>query len=53
MNGKKIFFLSEPQIWYNLNKLWAIGSEIKLFYHVYSYSDQLLIYPTIAIKYNY
>ncbi len=53
LDGKKFLFLSEPQIWYNLNKLWAIGSEIKLFYHVYSYSDQLLIYPTVAIKYNF
>jgi hypothetical protein len=52
LNGKKVFFLSEPQIWYNANKLLAIGSEIKLFYHVYSYSDQLLIYPTLAVKYN-
>jgi hypothetical protein len=52
LSGKKFFFLSEPQIWYNINKLLAFGSEIKLFYHVYTYSDNLLIYPTLAIKYN-
>ncbi|HPG41156.1 MAG TPA: DUF5020 family protein [bacterium] len=51
--GKKLLFLSEPQIWYNINKLLAIGTEIKLFYHVYSYSDGWLVYPTLAIKYNY
>ena len=53
LSGKKFLALGEPQIWYNFNKLFAIGSEIKLFYHVYSYSDHLLIYPTLAIKYNF
>jgi len=52
LSGKKFLFLSEPQVWYNFNQFLAIGSEIKLFYHVYSYSDNLLIYPTVAIKYN-
>lgn len=52
-SGKKLLFLSEPQIWYNINKLLAVGTEIKLFYHVYSYSEGWLVYPTVAVKYNY
>lgn len=53
LNGKELSGIGEPQIWYNINKLFAIGSEIKLYYHVYSYSNHLLIYPTIAVKYEF
>jgi hypothetical protein len=53
LRGKEFSGLGEPQIWYNFNKLFAIGSEIKLYYHVYAYADPLLIYPTIAIKYDF
>lgn len=53
LSGKKFSGIGEPRIWYNINKSFAIGSEIKLYYHVYSYSNHLLIYQTIAVKYEF
>lgn len=44
-------FLSEPQIWYNINKTFSVGSEIEFskdFAGMYGFK----VMPTIAIKYN-
>ena len=53
LSGKEFSGIGEPQIWFNINKSFAIGSEVRLYYHVYSYSDSLLVYPTFAIKYEF
>ncbi|MEJ5244544.1 MAG: DUF5020 family protein [Bacteroidota bacterium] len=45
-------FLSEPQIWYNINKTFSVGSEIELsndFAGMYGFK----VNPTVAIKYNF
>ncbi len=53
INGedKKFVFLSEPQIWYNINKKFSIGGEIELSNN-FSYNDGFMANPTIAIKWN-
>jgi hypothetical protein len=53
LTGKKILFWGQPQIWFNLNKTFSIGSQITLYYNIYSYSENMLIYPTAAIKYQF
>jgi hypothetical protein len=53
LHGKKLSGLGEPRLWLNLNRSFAVGSEIRLYYDVYDYSDGLLIYPIMAIKYQF
>jgi hypothetical protein len=53
MTGKRILFWGQPQIWFNLDKNFSIGSQITLYYHIYSYSENMLIYPSAAIKYRF
>lgn len=50
MGGRRFFFFAEPQIWFNLNKMVALGTKINLFYHVNTPDDLLQAYPTAAIK---
>ena len=52
LGGKALVGIAEPQLWYRLNEVVAVGSEIKLYYHVYAYSDRLLVYPSISLKYD-
>jgi hypothetical protein len=51
-HGKRIALYSEPQLWYNLNRNFSIGTKINLYYHVLINSDILQVYPTIAVKYK-
>lgn len=45
-------FLSEPQIWYNINNSFSIGSEIELSKD-FAGMDGFKIMPTVAIKYKF
>lgn len=56
--GRHLVFLSEPQLWYNLNKQFAVGTEIELSNNfIYSEVDfqnnKFYVNPTIAVKYNF
>lgn len=53
VNGKKIVLWGQPQIWFNLNKAFAVGSQITLYYNVYSYSEGILVYPAIGAKFKF
>ena len=50
-DGKKVVFLSEPQIWYNLTEHFSMGSEIELSYNFYR--DKFYAIPTVAAKWNF
>lgn len=53
LEGKKIIVLTEPQIWYNVVKnKFSIGAEIEISNQFYSYTNYILAYPTLAIKYK-
>lgn len=53
--GKKLVFLSEPQIWYNITEHVSIGSEIELSYNFVNkfYESKFYAIPTIATKWNF
>lgn len=51
--GKKIVFWGQPQMWFNVTRSIFVGSQITLYYNVYSYSDKMLFYPAIAVKYKF
>lgn len=50
--GKRVIFLSEPQIWYNFSPNFSIGSEIELSYN-FARLDKFTAIPTIATKWNF
>lgn len=47
----KYVFLSEPQLWYNICKKFAIGSEVR-FSNNFSGNDGFKVGPTIAAKFT-
>lgn len=55
--GKKLILLTEPQLWYNVDKNLSFGTEIEIsnrFYPAqYGVKDQAYICPTIAAKWNF
>ena len=53
--GKKVVFLSEPQIWYNITPHFSIGSEIELSYNFVNAFNESKFYaiPTLATKWNF
>jgi hypothetical protein len=53
LTGKRLLFWGQPQIWFNLDKNLSIGSQITLYYHIYTYSENMLIFPSAAIKYRF
>ena len=55
VDGKKVVFLSEPQMWYNLTPNFALGSEIELSYNFVNKFAESKFYaiPTLAAKWNF
>ncbi len=49
--GKKVIFLSEPQIWYNFTPNIAVGSEVELSYNFIG--NKFYAIPTLAAKWNF
>jgi hypothetical protein len=45
-------FLSEPQLWYNVNKNFALGSEVELSSN-FGGNQGFMVNPTIAAKYTF
>jgi hypothetical protein len=50
LKGKRFFFFAEPQLWYNLNKTFAVGSKLNCYYHVNIIADIFQAYPTVAVR---
>ena len=48
--GKNISFISEPQIWYNINDSFSIGSEIEFSYNFLFDAEGLQLYPTVGLR---
>ncbi len=45
-------FLAEPQLWYNFNKNFAVGSEVELSNN-FGGHDGFMVNPTCAVKYTF
>ena len=48
----KMVFLTEPQLWYNCTKKFAIGSEVEISSN-FAGHDGFMINPTAALKYTF
>ncbi len=53
--GKKVVFLSEPQLWYNVTPNFALGTEMELSYNFVNKFVESKFYaiPTLATKWNF
>ena len=54
-DGKKLIFLSEPQIWYNITPNFALGSEVELSYNFVNKFNESKFFaiPTLATKWTF
>lgn len=50
-HGRKFVFLTEPQLWYNINKNFSVGGEIELSRGFVT--KDFAAYPTTAVKWNF
>lgn len=48
--GKRFFFFAEPQLWYNVNKTFSLGTRINMYYHINTSDDRFQVYPTAAVR---
>jgi len=47
-------FLTEPQLWYNVNDRIAVGGEVEISQNfVFGADDALKVYPTLALKWTF
>lgn len=51
-NGKKLIFMTEPQLWYNISKSFSFGTELRLTYNFLDEKRWFAI-PTVAVKYRF
>lgn len=55
---RHLVFLAEPQLWYNVNNKFSVGTEVELSNNfIYSgatgRNDKFYVNPTLAVKYNF
>ncbi len=50
LNGKRIIFFGEPQVWFNIRKGFALGSRALLYYHIITTENLFEVYPTVAVR---
>lgn len=53
LEGKKIAFFGDPQIWFKIRNGFSAGSKINVYYHVLTDNDQIQFYPTLGMKYQF
>lgn len=53
LQGKKLAFYGDPQIWLRVKKGFFIGSRVSLYYHLVSEDNQIRAYPTLGVKYQF
>ncbi|MDO9152287.1 MAG: DUF5020 family protein [Paludibacter sp.] len=49
--GTSYIFMSEPQLWYNINKSFSVGGEVELSYN-FAGSAGFKVCPTLGVKWN-
>lgn len=52
-DGKSLLVLTEPQLWYNINKTFSIGSELEISRMFVTADGDFDFMPTAAVKWNF
>lgn len=50
---KKIVFLTEPQLWFNVNKTFSVGGEVEISNNFVFGENDVQVFPTVAVKYTF
>lgn len=51
---KQVVLLTEPQLWYNVNKYLFVGGEVEISRNfIYGAGDKLKVMPTLGLKWNF
>jgi len=53
LKGKLVLMFGEPQVWYNLNQHFALGTRINIYFHIYDIANQIQVYPSPGLKYKF
>jgi len=51
--GKKFAFFGDPQFWMKVKGGLSAGSRLNVFYHTLTEDDEIRIYPTLGLKYQF
>jgi hypothetical protein len=52
-SGKDIVFLSEPQLWYKINRGFKVGGEVEFSRNFFVSDNEFKCMPTIAVRYDF
>lgn len=52
-DGNEMVLLTEPQLWYNVDKHIAIGGEVEISNNFLPLTDGIQVKPTLALKWNF
>ena len=52
-NDKEIVFLTEPQIWYNIDNHVSVGTEFEISNNFLPFQKEIKVMPTLGIKWNF
>jgi len=50
---KKLVFVTEPQLWYNVNKMFSVGGEVEISNNFIYGEKDVQVFPTVAVKYTF
>ena len=52
-DGNEMVLLTEPQLWYNIDKHLAVGGEVEISNNFLPLTDGIQVKPTLALKWNF
>jgi hypothetical protein len=52
-DGKEVVVLTEPQLWYNIDKHLSVGGELEISNKFLPLTDGIQVNPTLALKWNF
>ncbi|MEN7550749.1 DUF5020 family protein [Rapidithrix thailandica] len=52
-DGKRVVFLTEPQLWYNIHKKFALGGEVEFSRNLFTFDGDVEVMPTLAVKWTF
>lgn len=52
-NPKQLVMLTEPQLWYNFNKMFSVGGEVEISKNFVVGAKSVQVFPTVAVKYAF
>ncbi len=53
LKGKKFSFFGDPQVWFKIKNGFSAGSRLNVYYHILITENQIQLYPTIGVKYQF